>query len=296
MHALADWIRVKLRNEGWPHALQVHLQNRKVIIGIDADAASHSGAPLEQESPRNERPTDPRDGPSVVERRKHEFLAILSHELRAPLVSIRYAVAVLRRQTDLAPASERQHLLTLIERQVGRMTDLLNELLDVSRITSGHLRLSRERCDLCAVVKNAIETLEPGIRERSQRLSAELPDAPVWLQADARRLEQVFVNLLANASRYTDAEGELKVSVHARDGQGTVRFQDSGVGIAADALPHIFDLFRQGNEADPHSTDGLGVGLAVVRQLVELHGGSVTAASAGASKGSEFTVQLPTDD
>ena len=186
--------------------------------------------------------------------------------------------------------------IALIERQLDRMTHLLDELLDVSRITSGHLRLLRERSDLRVILNNAIETLEPSIRERNQRLSTELPDAPVWLLADPGRLEQVFVNLLANASRYTDTDGELKVWVHMREGQAVVRFRDSGVGITAAALPHLFDLFRQGDEADPRSRAGLGVGLALVRNLVELHGGSVTAASAGAGRGSEFTVRLPTED
>jgi signal transduction histidine kinase len=115
------------------------------------------------------------------------------------------------------------------------------------------------------------------------------------LHADPGRLEQVFVNLLANASRYTNAGGRLSVSVHAKDGEAIVRVRDSGIGIAPEALPHLFDLFQQGNAADPRSQPGLGVGLAVVRNLVELHGGSVTAASAGVGQGSEFTVRLPTE-
>jgi len=115
----------------------------------------------------------------------------------------------------------------------------------------------------------------------------------VWLQADPWRLEQVFVNLLANASRYTDAGGELAVRVHTRDGQAVVAIRDSGIGVAPDALAHIFDLFRQADAAAPRSKSGLGIGLALVRTLVELHGGSVTAASAGVGQGSEFTVRLP---
>jgi signal transduction histidine kinase len=184
----------------------------------------------------------------------------------------------------------------LIERQLARMTGLVDELLDVSRITSGRLHLQRERIDLRAIVSNAIETLESDLNARKHRLATEVPDAPVWLQADPGRLEQVFVNLLGNASRYTDAGGELKVWVHARQGQAIVRVRDSGIGIAPEALPHIFDLFNQGSEGDPHSKAGLGVGLAVVRHLIELHGGSVTAASAGVRQGSEFTVRLPTED
>jgi signal transduction histidine kinase len=231
---------------------------------------------------------------TCANRRKDEFLAILSHELRNPLASMHYAVRLLGTQTGEGPA--RLRMQALIERQLRRMTHLVDELLDVSRITSGQLHLQRERLDLRDVVSHSIETLEWDLLEREQRLATELPDAPVWLRADPVRLEQVVVNLLANASRYTNAHGRLSVWVHAQDGEAIVRVRDSGIGIAADALPHIFDLFKQGNAADPRSRPGLGVGLAVVRNLVELHGGSVTAASAGVGHGSEFTVRLPTEE
>jgi signal transduction histidine kinase len=223
--------------------------------------------------------------------RKDEFLAMLSHELRSPLASIQFGVRVLGRQ--VGDASTQQRTQALIERQLRRMTYLVDELLDVSRITNGRLHLQSERLDLRDVVGHAIETLEPDIAEHNHRLSTELPDMPVWLDGDPCRLEQVFVNLLANASRYTDAGGELAVWIHTKDRQAVVRVRDSGIGIAPDALPHIFDLFKQAHEADPRSRAGLGVGLAVVRNLIELHGGSVTAGSAGTGRGSEFTVRLP---
>jgi two-component system CheB/CheR fusion protein len=226
-------------------------------------------------------------------RRKDEFLAILSHELRSPLASIQHAVCILRKQVS---AVSMQQMHALIERQVTGMTHLVNELLDVSRINSGHLDLRRERLDLRDVVNHSIETLESDLLVREQRLTTALPDAPVWLQADPARLEQVLVNLLANASRYTDKGGQLAVWVHTRDGEAIIRVCDSGIGIASEALPHIFDLFKQGDAADPRSKAGLGVGLAVVRNLVELHGGTVTAASAGVGQGSEFTVRLSTED
>jgi signal transduction histidine kinase len=228
---------------------------------------------------------------AAANRRKDEFLAMLSHELRSPLASIHYAVLLLDRQMGAALAQHRMQ--AVIERQLRRMTHLVDELLDVSRITSGRMHLQRERLDLRDVVNHALETLESDITERHHRLSTELPDMPVWLEGDPYRLEQVFVNLLANASRYTDAGGELAVWIHTIDGQAVVRVRDSGIGIAPDALPHIFDLFKQAHEDDPRSKAGLGVGLAVVRTLVELHGGSVAAASAGSGQGSEFTVRLP---
>jgi len=227
----------------------------------------------------------------AANRCKDEFLAILSHELRSPLAAIQNAVYLLGSQTGQTPA--RQRAQALIERQVRRMRQLVDDLLDLSRINHGRLHLQCERIDLRVVASNAIETLESDINECHQQLITALPDAPVWLRADPWRLEQVFVNLLSNASKYTDSGGVLELSVHTREGQAVVRIRDSGIGISPEALPHIFDLFRQGDDAVPRSKSGLGIGLALVRTLVELHGGSVTAASAGAERGSEFTVRLP---
>jgi signal transduction histidine kinase len=230
---------------------------------------------------------------ACANRRKDEFLAMLSHELRSPLATMRYAMRLLAGQVGEAQAQRR--IQALMERQLGRMTRLVDDLLDVSRITSGRMHLQRERIDLRIIVSNAIEALESDITEHHHRLATTLPETPLWLLGDRCRLEQVFINLLANAVRYTDAGGELTVWVHAREGQAVVRVRDSGIGIPPDALPHIFDLFKQVNGADRRSAQGLGVGLAVVRDLVALHGGSVTAASAGPGQGSEFTVRLPTE-
>lgn len=227
---------------------------------------------------------------AVANRRKDEFLAILSHELRSPLSSMRYALCLLSRQTDQVDANRRTQ--ELLERQLARMTQLVDGLLDVSRITNGRMHLQRETTDLRVIVTNSIETLQPELNEREQRLSIEFPAAPVWVKADSCRLEQVFVNLLANASRYTDAGGELRVRMNESDGHAVIRIRDSGIGIAADALVHIFELFAQAT-SDTRSKAGLGVGLAVVRELVELHEGRVTAASPGVGRGSEFTVHLP---
>jgi signal transduction histidine kinase len=217
---------------------------------------------------------------------------VLCHELRSPLSSIQNAIVILRGRAgeDLAL---RLRMHALIERQVCQMTQLAAGLLDVTRVTCGRLRLKRERVDLCVVVRAAIETLESDFSQRDHRLAATLPDAPVWLNADASRLEQVFVNLLANASKYTDAGGDLALSLQTSDADAVVCVRDSGIGIAPDVLPYIFDLFVQADEAVARSRSGLGIGLALVRMLAELHGGSVTAASAGLGQGSEFTVRLP---
>jgi signal transduction histidine kinase len=228
---------------------------------------------------------------ATINRRKDEFLAVLSHELRSPLGSIQNAFRLLRSLSAETPAWHKTQ--ALIERQIDRMTQLVDDLLDVSRIAHGHLRVERERIDLCVVVRNAIETLEADIRQRKHRLTVVLPDEPVWLQGDAGRLEQVFVNVLANASRYTAVGGDLVVCLHAQEGQAVVRVRDSGIGIEPHVLPHIFDLFKRADAAASRSKAGLGIGLTLVRDLVELHGGSVTAASAGAGQGSEFTICLP---
>ena len=255
----------------------------RILDSVVRDISPHT-RPLRQARLRVEELT-------TANRRKDEFLAMLGHELRSPLAAIQNAVRLLSSPTGETP--QRHRTRALIERQVRRMTQLVDDLLDISRISHGRLHLQRERIDLRVVVSNAIETLELDINDRHQQLTTALPDAPMWLQADPWRLEQVFVNLLANASTYTDAGGELAVRVDTRDGQAVVGIRDSGIGIAPDALPHIFDLFKQADEAAPHSKSGLGIGLALARNLVELHGGSVTAASAGIGQGSEFTVRLP---
>jgi signal transduction histidine kinase len=229
---------------------------------------------------------------TCANRRKDEFLAMLSHELSSPLAAIHHAVRFMG--SEGAEAATQQRMQALIERQLTRMTALIEELRDVSRIASGHLHLQRERVDLRDIVRSTVETLEWEIEERTHRLSVELPDVPVWLRADRRRMEQVFVNLLANASRYTDAGGQLTLRVQVKDGEAIILVRDSGIGIVPESLPHIFDLFKQGHATDPRSSAGLGVGLAVVRNLVELRRGSVVAASGGRGRGSEFTVRLPT--
>jgi signal transduction histidine kinase len=257
-----------------------------ILKSVFRIAAHQNGAPREMQLRIEEL--------AAANRRKDEFLAMVSHELRSPLGAIHNAIAVL--SSSATEPSIRQKAQALIERQARRMTRVVDDLLDSSKLFQQRLCLQCERIDLRVVVRDAIETLESDIKERKHRLTTQFPDDPVWLQADAGRLEQVFVNLIANASKYTDVGGELAVWMHTRAGQAVVRVRDSGIGIAPGSLPHIFDLFRQANARDPHSRSGLGIGLALVRQLVELHGGRVTAASAGPGKGSEFAVQLCTED
>jgi signal transduction histidine kinase len=220
-----------------------------------------------------------------------EFMTVLSHELRNSLGAIRSATHILRMETSAGPTAVKAR--ELIERQVGQMARLVEDLLDVSRVRSGHLRLQCERIDLCAVAARAAQTVDFAMQQRNHRMTTAFPEAPVWLQADPTRLEQVFVNLLINAAKYTETGGQVELSVEREEDDATVRIRDTGIGIAPDVLPHVFDLFVQANPSSRRADAGLGIGLALVRSLVECHGGRVTAASAGLRRGSEFTVRLP---
>jgi signal transduction histidine kinase len=227
-----------------------------------------------------------------ADRLKDQLLATVCHELRSPLASIQNAIDILRKPSGEDP-SVRGKMLELIERQAQQMSSLSTSLLDASKFAIGHMHLQRNRIDLRAVLCNALETLESDFERHGQRLLAVWPDSSVWVSADAGRLEQVFVNLLTNASKYSNDEGEIVLSMHDCNEAVEVRVRDSGIGIAPEMLPHIFELFMQVDPAAPRSRSGLGVGLSLVRALVQSHGGSVTAESAGLGQGSEFIVRLP---
>jgi two-component system CheB/CheR fusion protein len=228
-----------------------------------------------------------------ADQRKDEFLAMLAHELRNPLAPIRNAVEALR----LPRITDDRHSLEatreVIERQVGHLTRLVDDLLDVSRITRGQVTLQPERIDLAALVERAVELNREQIELRHHRLSVDLPRDPIWLEGDATRLAQVFGNLLNNAAKYTDEGGEISVSAAIEDNRAVFRVRDTGIGIAPELLPHIFELFIQGKRPLDRRQGGLGVGLRLVQQLVEMHGGTVTASSDGPGQGSEFEVRLP---
>lgn len=233
--------------------------------------------------------------PSLDHRRSREdsrtldVLAEFSHELRNFLGIMRSAMHVLKAGPVTNAAHEQARVL--MERQVAQMTRLIDDLLDVSRVRNGRLRLRRTRIDICVIIGHAMHAVECIMRQREHRMTASFPDAPVWVHGDAARLEQVFVNLLLNAAKYTNAGGDVHLEVTQQGNEASVAVRDTGVGIAAEVLPRIFDLYMQ---AFPSSRDGgLGLGLPLVRALVESHGGSVTAASDGAGLGSEFLVRLP---
>jgi signal transduction histidine kinase len=226
-----------------------------------------------------------------ADRRKDQFLAILAHELRNPLAPIRNAVQVL--MTRSAPDPELTWNQQVIDRQVRHMARLLDDLLDVSRISHNRLELRKERIALSAVIEAAIETSRALIDSRQHDLAVALPAEPVYLDADPVRLTQVFSNLLNNAANYTNTGGHIRLTGEVKDGDVVVSVADDGIGIAPERLARIFEVFSQERLGPERSTTGLGVGLSLVRGLVDLHGGAVEARSAGPGKGSVFTVQLP---
>jgi PAS domain S-box-containing protein len=224
-------------------------------------------------------------------RRKDEFLATLAHELRNPLAPIRNAVQVLRMSEALDP--QLGNARDIIDRQVQQMVRLIDDLLDISRITRGKLQLRKERVELAAVVQSAVEAARPLIDVQAHELDLTLPQERVTLDADSIRLAQVFSNLLNNAAKYTEKGGHLWLTAERLGSEVAVSVRDTGIGIAAEHLPHVFGMFSQVAPALERSQGGLGIGLALVQGLVRLHGGSVEARSPGPGRGSEFIVRLP---
>ena len=232
-----------------------------------------------------------------LDRRKDEFLAMLSHELRNPLAPILNAALLLRLHSNRNRLHGienpiLQQSATIIERQVGQLTQIVDELLEVSRITTGRIQLHQERIAVGVVVENAVATVRSLIDQRKHELTVSLPTQAIWVHADAARLEQVVVNLLTNAAKYTDQGGHVWLTVQQEGEEAVLRVRDTGVGIAPEILPRIFDLFTQAERSLDRSQGGLGIGLALVQRLVEMHGGTVAVSSA-LGQGSEFVVRLP---
>jgi signal transduction histidine kinase/DNA-binding response OmpR family regulator len=224
-------------------------------------------------------------------RRKDEFLAMLSHELRNPLAPIRNAVELLRR---IGPADARlTWARDVVDRQVTHMAQLVDELLDVSRITQGKITIRKENVELDKIVAHAVETARPLMEARGQAFEVRLPEGAVWLQGDFARLAQVVANLLNNAAKYTQEGGRIELGVSASSGEASIVVRDNGMGIDPELLPRVFELFSQGERSLDRALGGLGVGLTVVQRLVELHGGSVHCTSDGPGRGAEFRVTLP---
>jgi PAS domain S-box-containing protein len=226
-----------------------------------------------------------------ADRRKDEFLATLAHELRNPLAPIRNSLHILRLAGDDATAAERVH--EMMERQVNHMVRLVDDLMEVSRITRGKIELKKEPVELAAVVRSAVETSRPLIEAARHQLAISLPVEPLFLEADPVRLGQVLANLLNNAAKYTEEEGQIWLTARRDGPHAVISIRDNGTGIPDDMLLKVFDLFTQAERTYDRAQGGLGIGLTLVRSLVEMHGGNVEAKSDGPGRGSEFIVRLP---
>ncbi len=228
---------------------------------------------------------------SDMDRRKDEFLATLAHELRNPLAPIRSGLQLL--QLPDIGYKEAQETRVMMERQLAQLVRLVDDLMDVSRIVTGKIELQKKSILLSEVLNSAIETSRPFIEQMNHRLSLSLPEIPIWLDADLTRLAQAFLNLLNNASKYSEPNGSISIDARLNREYVVISIRDAGIGISAEQLPLIFEMFTQADHSLEKSRGGLGIGLSLVRRLVEMHGGTVEATSAGVGKGSEFVVRMP---
>jgi signal transduction histidine kinase len=226
-----------------------------------------------------------------ADRRKDAFLATLAHELRNPLAPILNAVQVLRLRE--AEDESLRWACDVIDRQSRQLTRLVEDLLDIARIAQGKVQLRRERVDLAAIVARAVETSKPLIDAVGHGLAVTLPAEPIFLDADPARLEQVLANLLNNASKYMEPGGNIWLAAERAGQEVVVRVRDAGIGISSEMLPRLFTLFTQVDRSLCRSQGGLGIGLSLVKSLVEMHGGTVAAFSDGPDRGSTFVVRLP---
>jgi PAS domain S-box-containing protein len=224
-------------------------------------------------------------------RRKDEFLAMLAHELRGPLAPLRNMLDFMKRASG--DAGQLEQAQSTMQRQLDHLVRLVDDLLDISRITRDKIELRREHVDLASIIYQSVEVCRPLAESANHRISINLPDEPIYLHADAVRLTQVFSNLLNNSCKYTEPGGRISLTADRRGGEVTVQVKDSGVGISPEKLRSVFEMFAQVDQTLERSQGGLGIGLTLVKRLVEMHGGSVEAASAGVGQGSEFTVRLP---
>jgi signal transduction histidine kinase len=225
-----------------------------------------------------------------ADRHKDEFLAMLAHELRNPLAAVNNAVTVLKLSSG---EESRNWASDVVERQVRQLVRLIDDLLDVSRITSGKIRLRKEYVDAGAILDQAVESARPLIEDRRHTLTVSIDRGQLPLHVDATRVEQIVVNLLTNAAKYTESGGHIRLTARPIGDQVVISVRDDGIGIPPDKLPEMFQLFKQGDRSLARSEGGLGIGLTIVQKLTEMHGGSVDARSDGPDKGSEFIVRLP---
>jgi len=285
-----DHMYQRVKSRRVPERMEYFYPHYKIWMEISASPLSDGGVGVYFRDISDRKAAEAKLHESA--RRKDEFLATLAHELRNPLAPIANAVEVLNLQSSMedVPRAARG----VIGRQIKVMARLIEDLLDASRITSGKLELRRARVELAAVIDQALETSRPHLR--GHEFTVALPAAPVWVDADPVRLAQVFANLIHNACKYTPAGGQVRLSAEREGARVRVRVRDSGDGIAAEHMTRLFEMFSQVAPALERRHGGLGIGLALSRALVEMHGGTIEAASDGPGRGAEFTVTLPACD
>lgn len=265
--AMGRWFEVEAFRTGDPQARRV------ALLFADITERKHREAEL-------------REG----DRRKDEFLAMLSHELRNPLSALANTAKLLERRL---PDGVSQSYIEILNRQTGTLRNLVDELLDVSRITRGLVDLNRERVDLGAIARRALQGLQATMDDKRHDVSVTLPNTPMQVLGDPVRLEQILINLLTNAAKYTDPGGHISLELRQTGGHAELRVRDTGIGMTPEVLERIFDLFGQAERGLARSEGGLGIGLTVAKRLVELHGGRIEASSLGLKQGAEFVVTLP---
>ena len=276
-----DGLRVKLLDEGAQDVIVKPFAERELLARVrNLVLAEQARVKM----------NDLRQAAETANRAKDEFLAMLGHELRNPLSPILTALQLMKLRGEAGTERER----TVIERQVMHLSRLVEDLLDVARIARGTVELKAEVVEMAEVVAKAIEIASPLIEQRRQQLTVDVPRNGLQVHGDPIRLSQVVSNVLTNAAKYTPPEGKISVQAAEVEGEMVLRVRDSGAGIAPHVLPRVFDLFVQEREVLDRSQGGLGIGLTIVRSLVERHGGSVSAQSDGSGRGSEFIVRLPT--
>jgi signal transduction histidine kinase len=295
----AERVIIGLTKVSNPHQHVTDMNEALLIAGLRAqesketaeDLATNLEAEIVERKRAEQKLREAIERLAVTDRNKDEFLAMLAHELRNPLAPIKNAAEILRMSGSKDATIVRAQ--TIIERQADHLAKLVDELLDLSRVQKGKIRLDRVHVDLGAAVLNAVDSCEEVIKTHHHTVTTDLPAAPVHIDADRTRIDQVLVNLITNAAKYTAPGGAIHITVRRELEMAVVRIRDTGIGLAPESLPHVFELFSQVEQSLARSQGGLGLGLKLVKELVELHGGEVEARSEGLGKGSEFIVRLP---
>ena len=274
------------------HAVDVEFVSNTYVAG-GLDVAQCNIRDITEQRRLERRLRDQLKTSEDLNHRKDEVLAMLGHELRSPLSAIINSVHLLRdgaRDTAVCGKAA-----AIVDRQVKQLARIIEDLLESSRVTTGHIHLRRDDVDLRSIVENAVETVQPLVERHKHDLRLSMPHEPVRLHVDASRIERVLINLLTNAAKYTPDAGHISVIVETQRDQVVVRVQDTGIGITHEMMPSVFDLFTQANGSLDLSEGGLGIGLTLAQRLVTLHGGTLAASSPGLGQGCEFVVRLPRD-